>query len=92
LREFEVVDVSKNVFGFVVFILWLKHQSQSFEWFLTIRERYPDLWVEHIKTKSGQDVTIAFDKILKRSQGRQPQNLQTDDGKEFYNKYFQALC
>ena len=44
LREFEVVDVSKNVFRFVVFILWLKHQSQSFEWFLTIRERYPDLW------------------------------------------------
>jgi len=46
LREFEVVDVSKNVFRFVVFILWLKHQSQSFEWFLTIRERYPDLWIQ----------------------------------------------
>ena len=44
LKEFEVVDVSKNVFRFVVFILRLKHQSQSFEWFLTIRERYPDLW------------------------------------------------
>ena len=43
LKEFEVVDVSKNVFHFVVFILWLKHQSLSFEWFLTIRERYPDL-------------------------------------------------
>ena len=43
LKEFEVVDVSKNVFRFVVFILWLKHQSQSFEWFPTIRERYPDL-------------------------------------------------
>ena len=44
LKEFEVVDVSKNVFRFVVFILWLKHQSQSFEWFLTICELYPDLW------------------------------------------------
>ena len=40
-------------------------------------------WVEPIKTKTGKAVTEAFEKILKRSQGRQPQNLQTDDGKEF---------
>ena len=44
LKEFEVVNVGKNVFRFVVFILWLKRQPNSFEWFLTIRERYPDLW------------------------------------------------
>ena len=36
-------------------------------------------------------MTTAFEKILKQSQGRQPQNLQTDNGKEFYNKHFQAL-
>ena len=48
-------------------------------------------WVEPIKTKTGKAVTEAFEKILKRSQGRQPQNLQTDDGKEFYNNHFQAL-
>jgi len=48
-------------------------------------------WVEPVKTKSGQDVTIAFEKILKRSQGRQPQNLETDDGKEFDKKHSQAL-
>ena len=45
-------------------------------------------WVEPVKSKTGQDVTTAFEKILKRSQGRQPQNLQTDNGKEFYNKHF----
>ena len=32
-------------------------------------------WVEPVKTKSGQDVTAAFEKILKRSQGRTPQKL-----------------
>ena len=47
--------------------------------------------MEPVKTKTGQDVTMAFEKILKRSQGRTPQKLQTDDGKEFYNKHFQAL-
>ena len=30
-------------------------------------------------------------RILKRSEWRKPLNLQTDDGKEFYNKMFQAL-
>ena len=45
-------------------------------------------WVEPIKSKTGKDVTTAFEKILKRSRGRKPRNLQTDDGKEFYNKHF----
>ena len=48
-------------------------------------------WVEPVKIKTGKDVTTAFEKILKRSQGRQPQNLQTDDGKVFYIKHFQTL-
>ena len=48
-------------------------------------------WVEPVKSKTGKDVTTAFEKILKRSDGRQPVKLQTDDGKEFYNKTFQAL-
>ena len=46
-------------------------------------------WVEPIKNKTGQAVTTAFEKILK--QGRKPIQLQTDDGKEFYNKTFQSL-
>ena len=48
-------------------------------------------WVEPVKSKTGKDVMAAFEKILKRSDGRQPLKLQTDDGKEFYNKTFQAL-
>ena len=48
-------------------------------------------WVEPVKTKTGKDVTAAFEKILKRSDGRTPRRLQTDDGKEFYNKTFPAL-
>ena len=38
-------------------------------------------WVEPVKSKTGKDVTVAFEKILKRSDGRQPLKLQTDDGK-----------
>ena len=46
-------------------------------------------WVEPIKTKTGQAVTDAFEKILK--QGRKPIQLQTDSEKEFYNKTFAQL-
>ena len=46
-------------------------------------------WVQPVKSKTGQAVTDAFEKILKW--GRKPINLQTDDGKEFYNKTFQDL-
>ena len=46
-------------------------------------------WVQPVKSKTGKAVTDAFEKILKG--GRKPINLQTDDGKEFYNKIFQNL-
>ena len=44
-----------------------------------------------LENKMGKSVAEAFAKILKRANGRKPQNFQTDDGKEFYNKIFAAL-
>jgi len=46
-------------------------------------------WVQPVKNKTGKAVTDAMAKILKGE--RKPINLQTDDGKEFYNKMFQTL-
>ena len=40
LKEFEAADVKQNIFRFLVFIMWLKHQPQAYEWFLTIREHH----------------------------------------------------
>lgn len=47
------------------------------------------VWVVPLKTKSKSEVTLAFKEILKS--GRVPNNLQTDNGKEFYNDIFQKL-
>ena len=47
-------------------------------------------WVEPLKNKTGVAVTQAMQTILTRS-GRTPQKLQTDAGKEFYNRTFQTL-
>jgi len=43
-------------------------------------------WVQPLKAKTGVALVHAFDKILK--QRRQPNRLQTDRGKEFYNRTF----
>ena len=46
-------------------------------------------WVRSLPSKSAMNVSKAFGDILK--EGRVPVKLQTDAGKEFYNKTFQRL-
>lgn len=48
-------------------------------------------WVEPMSNKSGIQTAQAFQKILSRSAERCPEKLQTDKGKEFYNKHFEAV-
>ena len=73
-------------------VINIAKSNRGYRYLLTVVDVFSKYaWVEPVKSKTGQDVTTAFEKILKRSQGRQPQNLQTDNGKEFYNKHFQAL-
>ena len=45
-------------------------------------------WVQPLKAKTGVALVHAFDKIVKQGR-RQPNRLQTDRGKEFYNRTFQ---
>ena len=43
LEVFDATDVSKNVMRFVVCILWLKRQPNSYEEYLRVRELRFDL-------------------------------------------------
>ena len=47
-------------------------------------------WAYPVKNKGTQQVLNAFENILLESQPRKPIRLQTDQGKEFVNKVFQA--
>ena len=68
----------------------ISKQNKGYKYLLTLVDAFSKYaWVEPIKNKTVQAVMDAFDKILK--QGRKPIQLQTDDGKEFYNKTFQTL-
>ena len=46
-------------------------------------------WIVPLKDKKGETVTEAFKIIFK--EGRKPQYLWTDKGKEFYNKHVKDL-
>lgn len=46
-------------------------------------------WIEPLKDKKGESVATAFDKLFK--EGRQPQFLWVDKGKELYNKHLKEL-
>lgn len=48
------------------------------------------VWAEAVKNKTGEEVSKAMKKIF-NTNNRIPKNLQTDMGKEFYNKTFQEL-
>jgi Integrase core domain len=48
------------------------------------------VWCKPLKSKSGEEVAHAFEDILK-SQRRRPLNLQTDQGREYFNVHFQKL-
>ncbi|XP_071055712.1 uncharacterized protein [Onthophagus taurus] len=48
------------------------------------------LWTRPLKSKNSTDVTAALRSIL-TDDGRAPRNLQTDQGKEFYNSQFKRL-
>lgn len=47
------------------------------------------LWTHPLKTKNAVDVENVMHEILR--EGRVPKNMQTDAGKEFYNKSFKGL-
>ena len=47
------------------------------------------LYARPVKTKTANDVTDAMRSILQ--QGKAPQKLQTDQGREFFNRPFQSL-
>src|SRR5690348_9327535 len=48
-------------------------------------------WSRPLKTKSGREVFEAFLDITQESK-RQPRKIWVDQGKEFYNAYFEKWC
>lgn len=64
--------------------------NSGFKYILTCIDVFSKYaWAVPVKRKTGKDVTNAIKKILVKP--NIPANLQTDNGKEFYNKDFTNL-
>jgi Integrase core domain len=65
--------------------------NKGYKFLLTVIDCFSKYaWAIPIKDKSGNQVTLAMKSIFLKD-NRIPKNLQTDKGKEFYNKDFQNL-
>uniref|UniRef100_A0A023F1Q9 Integrase catalytic domain-containing protein n=1 Tax=Triatoma infestans TaxID=30076 RepID=A0A023F1Q9_TRIIF len=66
-------------------------ENNGYKYILTVIDCFSKYaWVKPVKSKTGQDVAKAMETIFKSS-GRVPNNIQTDNGKEFYNAIFNKL-
>jgi len=76
----------------IAVMLKYKKFNKGFGYFLLVIDVVSKfIWGEPMKSKDGPDTTKAFETILKRAHPRKPEKLQTDDGREFFNKHFSAL-
>jgi len=65
-------------------------QNNNVRYILTVINTFSKFgFAEPVKNKTGLEVSRAFEKILKST--TPPRKLQTDMGKEFYNKNFETL-
>lgn len=70
----------------------LQSDNDHYRYILTVIDVFSKhAWAEAVTSKNSKEVTNAFQTILKRSKPRKPERLQTDKGKEFFNKDFQSL-
>ena len=68
----------------------LSYENNGYKHILTVIDvlsKY--VWVEPLKTKSGENLVKAFERILKKC--RKSEKLHSDKGTEFSNKIFQTF-
>lgn len=66
-------------------------ENKNFKYLLTVIDTFSKFaWAKPIKKKDAHSTTKAMKEIFQKS-GRHPKNLQSDAGKEFYNKDFKNL-
>lgn len=65
--------------------------NKGYNYLLTIIDTFSKFaWGVAVRTKTGVEVTQAIESVFKKYR-RIPKNLQTDDGKEFFNQDFNKL-
>ena len=65
--------------------------NRGYRYILFVIDKFSKFgWTLPLKNKYAQSITDAFSEII-RSTNRKPNLLETDDGKEYVNKFFKEL-
>ena len=69
----------------------LSKWNQGVKYLLTVIDVFSKrAWAEPLKNKSGPEMVKALERLRKKLHPHRPLRVQTDDGKEFFNKLVQA--
>ena len=70
----------------------LQRDNDRYRYILTVIDVFSKFaWAVAVRNKDATTVTEAFDSVMEQAAPRKPERLQTDKGKEFFNKDFGAL-
>lgn len=90
-RHFQMHGVNDTFQADLVEMIPYAKQNQNYKYILTVIDIFSKYaWAIPIKNKTGNEVTTAIKSIFKSDQ-RIPKNIQTDEGKEFYNVNFKKV-
>ena len=66
-------------------------ENKGYKYLLTVIDCFSKFaWVFPLKTKTGEETSKAMEKIF-NDKNRKPQKIQTDNGKEYYNREMNKL-
>ncbi|XP_015120055.1 uncharacterized protein LOC107043201 [Diachasma alloeum] len=89
-RRVEVRGVDETWQADLVDMSAYAHENGGYKYLLTVIDIFSKYaWTVPTKTRNGKDVSSAMASVLE--QGRVPQKLHVDRGKEFYNSEFKKL-
>ena len=89
-RKYTVHDIDEQWQADLADVALISEQNRGYHFILTVIDLFTRYaWARPLKTKRGKEVAAAFKDIFR--EGRIPQRIQTDQGKEFENRDVRAL-
>src|SRR5271156_3902796 len=87
-RPYKTSEIDQHWQGDLVEMIPYANVNDGYRYILTLIDLFSRYaWAVSLRDKTANDVAAAFRQVF--AQGRQPQRLQTDDGREFDNRVVQ---
>jgi len=89
-RQYITHDLDEQWQADLAEVILIADKNQGYRYILTVIDLFSRYaWARPLKSKRGEEVAAAFKDIFR--EGRIPQRIQTDQGKEFENRHVRSL-